>query len=532
MKRTTFHLRTANRSIWFWGILILLSFSFTGELFSQGVSTLTLREDDPLLSEKTGFVRAVARANPSVVSIQGEKQAEGSESYETSNRGKSGRETVTHIGMGTGIIVDERGYIITNYHVVKGLTKIQITTSDGAIYRDVEFIRNDLTTDLALLKIKPVNKLQKIAFGRSENVFLAEDVIAIGNPFGYQASVSRGIVSGLNRPLKASETLFYENVIQTDAAINPGNSGGPLVNIKGEMIGLNAAVREGAENIAFAIPVDIVIEVADRMIRESVTGIQNTGISLRQVDLEEQGKKHGSVARCIVQNLEETSPAARSGLRKGDFLLVSNKNDIHSPLDFTCSLIDHPRENPIKVIVSRNGHQLELSLQLDEQKNVGIQFHAARPASAESETRTVYAQKTTAESNEIILTANNKEEYLWSKFGIQIEPVSQEKYRELYPDLQSITMGRYKIHPTGGVRVTAVSDTSLFKTKNERLEKGDVIFGFVIGQSDENRWCVTSLDDCCYIADAWERLPQKEENQKARIYLIRKNTAYFFDIVH
>ena len=514
-----------------------MSFSFTSELYSQGASTMTLREDDPLLSEKTGFVRAVARANPSVVSIQGEKQTERSEPYEVSERAKSGRETVTHIGMGTGIIVDERGYIITNYHVVKGLSKIQITTSDGTVYRDVEFIRNDLATDLALLKISPVNKLKKIAFGRSDNVFLAEDVIAIGNPFGYQASVSRGIISGLNRPLKASETLFYENVIQTDAAINPGNSGGPLVNIKGEMIGLNAAVREGAENIAFAIPVDIVMEVANRMIRESVTGISETGILLRQVDLETSDKKMSTVVRCIVKDIDSNSPAARSGLKKGDFLLSSNKNEIHSPLDFTCSLIDHPAEDPVKVLISRNGQEMELSLSLNNRVNsaegqtAGVQFHAARPASAEGEARTVYAQKTAAEANEIVLTANNKKEFLWSKFGIQIEQISQEKYRELYPDLLSISMGKYKIHPAGGVRVTAVSDRSIFQTQSERLEKGDVIFGFVIGESEESRWGVTSLDDCCYIADAWGRLAQKPENQKARIYLIRRGTAYFFDII-
>lgn len=226
---------------------------------------------------RSAFVGVVKETCKSVVSIQGEKQ------YEVSRRGSDTQYDVFN-GMGTGVVIDERGYILTNYHVVKGLLRLEIITADGERYRDVEFIRNDVATDLAILKINPKAPLQKIRMGRSNRVELAEDVFAIGNPYGYHCSITRGIVSSLGRPLEVNDQLFYESVIQTDAAVNPGNSGGPLINIDGEMIGLNAAVREDAENIAFAIPIDVVSEVVERMLRQTVAKMTHHGLKFRVVD--------------------------------------------------------------------------------------------------------------------------------------------------------------------------------------------------------------------------------------------------------
>lgn len=515
---------------------------------------------------KTGFVKAVALACPAVVSIQGEKQYDTTEARQPlPGRNDSSRDNITHIGMGTGIIVDERGYIVTNYHVVKGLMKIQITTSDGTSYRDVEFIRNDLKTDLALIKINPTGELTRIRFGRSSDVDLAEDVVAIGNPYGYQVSVTKGIVSGLNRPLKASETLSYENVIQTDTAINPGNSGGPLVNIKGEMIGLNAAVREGAENIAFAIPVDVVVEVTERMIRQSVAKMTHHGLKLKtktspadpahslsqEVSYQEQ---------VVVDSVAPNSPAASAGIEKGDVIVMSNKKKIAMPLDFTRSLIDVKLMDSVELNVLRHGNPVTVNLSFggtavpDEEQLFATRVQVNRPGGKKSDsvgeekfataqvspsyghttpeeeanegtTRRVALRKST--SYETL----SKPELIRQAFGIEIESVLSAEFRKKYPHLTVVSIGQSKIYPSGGVLITHIDDESVFNAQKDKLEKGDLIFGFVVGDNPDNRWGVTSADDLCYIAKKLEEMSEAtDQAQLVRVYLIRGDTPYFLDM--
>ena len=198
--------------------------------------TIPVSGKESLAGKKNAFARAYDKAAPSVVSIRGEKKFDVAEvrndAYKRQLAEKSKQESVT--GMGSGIIMDERGYVITNYHVVKGLQNIQVTTFDGEIYRNIEFVGHDPGTDLALLRIVANREFTPITFGKTERVYVCEDVLAIGNPFGYANAAARGIVSGLNRPLASSETVSYERTIQTDTPINPGNSGGPLVNLDGE----------------------------------------------------------------------------------------------------------------------------------------------------------------------------------------------------------------------------------------------------------------------------------------------------------
>ncbi|MDO5582321.1 MAG: S1C family serine protease [Planctomycetia bacterium] len=561
-----------------WALITGMVVEFAqNSLFAQTRSKESENDISAMEQDRRGsFVRAVAKASGSVVSIQGEKQYEAAElqkNGETLQNIGQARENITHIGMGTGVIIDERGYIITNYHVVKGLHKIQITTNDGTVYRDVEFIRNDLATDLALLKIDPIAPLARISFGESKKVFLAEEVVAIGNPFGYQASVSRGIVSGLNRPLKASDTLYYENVIQTDAAINPGNSGGPLINVDGEMIGLNAAVREGAENIAFAIPSDIVSEIADRMIRDTVARINHHGLKLERVSKKlESDKKRSDQIHCAVLSVDPKSPAALAGIKKGDIIISSNHYSVRTPLDFTCSLIGVKLLDEIEISVFRDGRELGTSLAFGRaiDKSDEMTVLASRPISSpvnaafeaagvspsyglpanEKETtlyRTADQRKIKSgassseypvlrEEEKIIFSqkdlkkSDSKSDYLWKEFGIRIAPVSREEYQRIYPDLMVISMGKFKIYPAGGVRVDEVADSSVFHAQKEKLQKGDLIFGFVVGDSEENRWGVTSLDDLSYIVEQWKELASDPKNKSGRVYLIRNATAYFLDI--
>lgn len=508
---------------------------------------------------KSGFVKAVAVAAPSVVSIQGEKQYDAGESPRTSSPGRTdqgslNKDGVTHIGMGTGVVIDERGYIVTNYHVVKGLLKIQITTHDGTIYRDVEFIRNDLKTDLALIKINPEKPLKKIRMGKLREVELAEDVIAIGNPFGYQASISRGIVSGLHRPLKASETLSYDDVIQTDAAINPGNSGGPLININGEMIGLNAAVREGAENIAFAIPVDIVAETVEEMISRSVAKMKHHGLKFATLEPGEEGyPAEGDGFDCVrVESVVAGSPAESAGLVPGDIVLNSNGLDIHSSLDFTCSLINVTVMDSVKMRILRSGQEEDAVLAFagtGQGENALVAFKANRPetkesgevvsdagfqlaqsapsyAADDSHDNTTHNEAGTAISQ---TNVNPRAIEVRTRFGVEVSPVSAEEYKQLYPHLTVVSLGESKIYPAGGVKVTDIDPASIFQVKSEKIRVDDLIFGIVVGDKPENRWGITSCDDLYYVADRWEDFIA-EGNTSLRVYLIRGETPYFLDV--
>jgi serine protease Do len=203
----------------------------------------------------TPVVTAVRLARPSVVSIRGEKTAVDPDSA------RDDSDTPRHVnGMGTGTIVDERGYVLTNYHVVSDVRRIEVTLDDGRQYT-AELVASDAAADLAVIKIPAPKPLPVIRLGTSSDLMDGESVIALGNAFGYEQTVTRGIISALGRDVQVSDTQSYDDLIQTDASINPGNSGGPLLNIDGEMIGVNVAVRAGAQGIGFAIPIDSALNV-------------------------------------------------------------------------------------------------------------------------------------------------------------------------------------------------------------------------------------------------------------------------------
>ncbi len=166
---------------------------------------------------------------------------------------QSGRPKIN--GMGTGIIIDERGYIVTNHHVIDGVQSIQVTLEDGASYQARVF-NSDKMTDLAIIKVETPAALPVMPLGTSSDLMLGEEVLAVGNAFGWKHTITKGIVSAIGRDVELNEEQSYKNLIQTDAAINPGNSGGPLVNADGDVIAINVAIRAGAQKIGFAIPID------------------------------------------------------------------------------------------------------------------------------------------------------------------------------------------------------------------------------------------------------------------------------------
>jgi serine protease Do len=203
-------------------------------------------------SRRTAVVEAVQKVHLAVVSISSEKKAASHSRWPFSPE----ENQVPRVsGMGSGVLIDPRGYILTNHHVVDKVQGIVVQLFDGSTF-PARVLQFDAVMDLAILKIDPDHSLAAIKVGTSSDLMVGETVITIGNAYGYENTVSVGIVSALHRDVTLSDDQVYRNLIQTDACINPGNSGGPLINVDGELIGINVAVRAGAQGIGFALPID------------------------------------------------------------------------------------------------------------------------------------------------------------------------------------------------------------------------------------------------------------------------------------
>ncbi len=296
---------------------------------------------------RTAIVRAIESCRDSVVNIHGEKYVSDSSDDSEDRRVN---------GMGTGVVIDARGYAVTNFHVVDGVREIEVTLASGRTVA-ARLISHDRRTDLAVIKINTVEPLPVIQLGTSDDLLIGETVLALGNAFGYEHTVTRGIISALHRNVDVSPTQRYEDLIQTDASINPGNSGGPLLNINGEMIGINVAVRAGAQGIGFAIPVDSVLRI--------VTGL----LSVERID----HTWHGLVCRtcgtgAVIESVHSQSPAESIGMRAGDIVLRVGEKSVTSQLDIERALLGRKAGEIVAVTITREGGEENLSLALAKAK--------------------------------------------------------------------------------------------------------------------------------------------------------------------
>ena len=292
---------------------------------------------------RTAIVRAIESCRDSVVNIHGEKYVS-----DSSNDSEDRRVN----GMGTGVVIDARGYAVTNFHVVDGVREIEVTLASGRTAA-ARLISHDRRTDLAVIKIETVDPLPVIQLGTSDDLLIGETVLALGNAFGYEHTVTRGIISALHRNVDVSPTQRYEDLIQTDASINPGNSGGPLLNINGEMIGINVAVRAGAQGIGFAIPVDSVLRIVTSLL--SIERIDQTW--------------HGIVCRtcstgALIESVHSQSPAETIGMRAGDIILRVGDKNVTSQLDIERALLGRKAGEIVAVTVTREGGEENLALAL------------------------------------------------------------------------------------------------------------------------------------------------------------------------
>lgn len=245
-------------------------------------------------------------------------------------------------GAGSGVIIDKRGYIVTNYHVVEGASGLDVTLFDGSRFK-AEVIGVDPGDDLAVIKIKaPQKKLQPVALGESRTLRVGQKALAIGNPFGLEKTLTVGIVSSLGRTMRAVNGRLIRGIIQTDAAINPGNSGGPLLNSEGRMIGVNTAIFSpvaGSIGIGFAIPVDTVKKVLPELIEKGYVARPWLGISGQNIEVEDAGLLGLESGGVLVADVFKGSPAEKAGLkgavrsvRVGN-LIVASGGDLITALD-------------------------------------------------------------------------------------------------------------------------------------------------------------------------------------------------------
>ncbi|MEN6451645.1 MAG: trypsin-like peptidase domain-containing protein [Thermoguttaceae bacterium] len=381
---------------------------------------------------ETPIVKAVQRARGAVVNIRGEKVVAaptGSTSAPDTGRRVN--------GMGTGVIIDSRGYIITNHHVVDGVREIAVTLADGHRYV-AKLVARDPETDLAIVRIEARSPLPVIPIGTSSDLMTGETVIAVGNAYGYEHTVTRGIVSAMHRAVQVSDAQYYDDLIQTDASINPGNSGGPLLNIDGEMIGINVAVRAGAQGIGFAIPVDKAMAV-------TVGLLASCNASKARIGMASANSATPSTDGMVVGAVETRSPAAEAGLHAGDVVVRVDESEIHRPLDFQRAMLDRKPGETVSLAIRRSGSPLKLSLTLG---GVAEQGPSDQPG--------------------------------WEALGVELKPISADEFRQAHPSSQ------YR----GGLVVTRVRRNS--PAANQGIAAGDVLVGIHL-------WETVSLENVTYI---------------------------------
>ncbi len=427
-----------------------------------GADLATAHEVSP--ERLTPTVLAVRNARTSVVSIKGQKTV--TEPADSATAADSSETTRQVNGMGTGTIIDERGYILTNYHVVSDVHRLEVTLDDGQVLV-ADTVAYDAAADLAIIKISAPKPLRVIKLGTSADLMVGEPVIALGNAFGYEQTVTRGVVSAVGRDVQVSETQSYEHLIQTDASINPGNSGGPLLNIDGEMIGVNVAVRANAQGIGFAIPIDDALTVAARLL--NVQRLQN--------------KWHGLVTKAedgpdgplLVTKVEDSSPAQRLGIQPGDEIVKVGALPVSRPLDLERALLDRATGEVVPLEVKRGGQTIAMDLSLAESK---LRAVGAPPKPDQDASR------------------------LWDVLGLNLsqEPHATFEHRST----------RYR----GGMRVNGVRPNS--PAAQEGILPGDILVGM-------HKWETASPQDIEYIISR----PNLAQMGKLKFYVLRgQNTLY------
>jgi serine protease Do len=362
---------------------LFLSILFTLPFFSYAESNASLED---------AVVKVAADVGKSVVSISsvvkekiganlGDRSQSNGFSDDSFGRffeeffGRTPEMEFKRVGLGSGLIVDKNGYILTNEHVVSGATEIKVKLSDGREF-DAQIVGSDKRSDLAVIKIDATN-LPAAKLGDSDSLKIGKWVVAVGNPFGFaidnpEPTVTVGVISALHRyvPALGRRERTYDELIQTDAAINPGNSGGPLVNIDGEVVGINTAIISlsgGYQGLGFAIPVNKIKRILPKLMKGEKIAYGWLGLSIQ--DLNDELKDYFGIkepAGIIVVKVYNNSPASSAGVKEGDLVLTFNNLPVKASRDLISmvSAFEIGADVPLKIL--REGKELNLNIKIGQ----------------------------------------------------------------------------------------------------------------------------------------------------------------------
>jgi serine protease Do len=339
-------------SRWFWFFVV---FAMLGQSFVSAEESYNRR---------TPLVRAVEKVSPAVVNIYTTEisrparnpfRSFGNNLFDqffkdfilpTANQRRS---------LGSGVLINGEGFILTNEHVISKAAKIHVILSDKQEF-DASVIGADIKSDLAIIKINSRKPLPYVEMGRSDDLMIGEEVLTIGNPFGLQHTVTTGIISALNRNIRAGKNMVYSDFIQVDASINPGNSGGPLLNINGSLIGINTAIYQKAEGIGFAIPIDHARRIVDELILYGKVRRGWLGVSVQELDV--YLSRHFKLDRengVLVVGVADNSPAGKAGLKRGDIIIAIDDHEVKNKSDFRGRMASYTVSSSIRFSILRDG---------------------------------------------------------------------------------------------------------------------------------------------------------------------------------
>ncbi|WP_207262872.1 trypsin-like peptidase domain-containing protein [Desulfovibrio sp. Huiquan2017] len=331
---------------------------------------------------RTPVVRAVEAVSPSVVNItvtsavrSGNRSPFGDPFFDQFFKDYYEQRPRQSQSLGSGVIIDgDKGLVLTNAHVIASGGDIAVRLKDGREFK-ADLVGSDADFDLAVLKLENGQGLPQVSMGDSDGIFIGETVIAIGNPFGYSNTVTTGVVSALNRPMKTNSGAFG-SFIQTDAAINPGNSGGPLLNINGELIGINTAIQARAEGIGFAIP----INKAKHVIAELLDSghVAPIWLGLFGQDIDQAAARYFNLKDLngmLVTEVYPGTPAADGLVKPGDVVLSFNGRTVANKSDYLTRLFSVTKSESVNLVTLRDGHTIRLHLRpqvLDKAKALDL----------------------------------------------------------------------------------------------------------------------------------------------------------------
>ncbi|MBW2603035.1 MAG: Do family serine endopeptidase [Deltaproteobacteria bacterium] len=317
---------------------------------------------------ESAVVKAIRKVSPAVVNISSEFEVRkrsnpfygfgmdpGFESFFRDFFDPGFEQKYKRTSLGSGVIIDgKRGFILTNKHVIIKSSTITVALRDGREFK-AQIIGADPDSDLAVLRISPKGDLPVIEMGNSNNLMIGETVIAIGNPFGFSNTVTTGVISATNRSIRVDNVL-YRDFIQTDASINPGNSGGPLLNIYGELIGINTAIYAKARGIGFAIPINKARRIVTDLIKYGEVIPAWIGVTVQDLDAElAQYLKASTVKGVLVKKTEKSTPAFKAGIHEGDIIRSIGSRKILSQNDFNTAMSNISAGEAIDINIWRDG---------------------------------------------------------------------------------------------------------------------------------------------------------------------------------